>query len=95
VSMEYGGGITTEVGPDSIAVPGAFAAFRRSPPEVGNDALAEVVGHVADVMEHGFPLPASCHYYLGYSGESVFGTDPASRRALFDGDRLRGPGRPW
>lgn len=92
VSMEYGGGITTEVGPDSIAVPGGFAAFAEAHRRWGRMPWAEVVGHVAIAMEQGFPLPESCHYYLGYSGESVFGTDPASRRALFDGDRLRGPG---
>ncbi|HJR93286.1 MAG TPA: gamma-glutamyltransferase, partial [Acidimicrobiia bacterium] len=36
----------------------------------------------------GFPLPAACRYYLGFSGSSVFGVDPASRAALHDGDRL-------
>lgn len=92
VSMEYGGGITTEVGPDSIAIPGAFAAFAEAHRRWGRMPWAEVVNHVAALMERGFPLPESCHYYLGYSGESVFGTDPASRFALFDGDRLRGPG---
>lgn len=92
VSMEYGGGITTEVGPDSIAIPGAFAAFSEAHRRWGRMPWAEVITYVAGVMEQGFPLPESCHYYLGYSGEPVFGIDPASRRALFDGDRLRGPG---
>lgn len=92
VSMEYGGGITTEVGPASIAVPGGFAAFSAAHRRWGRMPWSEVIGHVADLMEQGFPLPGACHYYLGYSGESVFGSDPASRAALFDGDRLRDPG---
>lgn len=92
VSMEYGGGITTEVGPGSIAVPGAFAAMAVAHRRWGRLPWAEVIGLVADVLEEGFPLPASCAYYLGYSGASVFGVDPASRRALHDGDRLLGSG---
>lgn len=89
VAMEYGGGITTEVGPASIAVPGAFAAFGAAHRRWGRMPWHEVVSPVADRMRAGFPLSAACRYYLEHSGEAVFGVDPASRAALFDGDRLR------
>lgn len=92
VSMEYGGGITTEVGPASIAVPGGLAALDEAHRRWGRLPWSEVIGHVSGIMRRGFPLPASCHYYLGYSGESVFGVDPASRAALFDGTRLKAAG---
>ena len=92
VSMEYGGGVTTEVGPGSIAVPGGFAAFDAAHRRWGQMSWSAVMAHVADALEGGFPLPTSCHYYLEFSGETVFGEDPASREALFDGNRLRSPG---
>jgi gamma-glutamyltranspeptidase/glutathione hydrolase len=88
VTMEYGGGITTEVGPASIAVPGGFAALDSAHRRWGRLPWAEVIGAVADALVDGFPLPAACRYYLGFSGESVFGLDPVSRSALHDGDRL-------
>lgn len=92
VSMEYGGGTTTDVGPGSIAVPGAFAAFWEAHQRWGVMPWREVFAHVADGLVDGFPLPKSCRYYLEHSGESVFGVDPASREALFDGARLREAG---
>lgn len=92
VEMEYGGGISTGVGPGSIAVPGAFAAFDVAHKRWGAMPWAEVLGAVADALTKGFPLPQASRYYLGFSGEPVFGSDPASRQALFDGDRLRDVG---
>lgn len=92
VEMAYGGGVTTAVGPGSVAVPGAFAAFDVAHRRWGRMAWADVMGGVADVLAQGFPLPRASRYYLGFTGETVFGADPASRRALFDGDRLRDEG---
>lgn len=92
VSMAYGGGITTEVGPGSVAVPGGLAALDGAHSRWGRLSWREVIGYVADVLADGFPLPNACRYYLGYSGESVFSSDPASRSALFEGDRLRDAG---
>ena len=88
VSMEYGGGITTEVGPGSVAVPGGFAALSAAHGMWGAMPWKEVVGSVADALDQGFPLPRSCHYYLGFAHQDVFGHDDSSQRALHDGDRL-------
>ncbi|MGA7271112.1 MAG: gamma-glutamyltransferase, partial [Acidimicrobiia bacterium] len=89
VEMEYGGGVSTGVGPGSIAVPGAFAAFDVAHQRWGGMPWSRVLGGVADALADGFPLPQASRYYLGFSGEPIFGFDPASRQALFDGDRLR------
>ncbi len=92
VEMEYGGGVSTGVGPGSIAVPGAFAAFDVAHRRWGRMPWADVLGGVAEALSDGFPLPQASRYYLGFSGESIFGLDPDSRRALFDGERLRDAG---
>ena len=86
VSMEYGGGITTEVGPGSIAVPGGFAALAAAHQRWGDLPWSVVVETVAGVLDEGFPLPSACRYYLGFSHADVFGIDPASHRALHDTD---------
>lgn len=87
VSMEYGGGVTTEVGPGSVAVPGAFAAFDVAHQRWGRLPWSDLLTHVADRLADGFPLSPACSHYLGYSAEPIFGEDPASREALFADER--------
>ncbi len=82
VAMEYGGGIQTRVGPGSVAVPGCWAAFGRAHAMAGRMTWAEVCSPAVAVADAGFPLGGVSAYYLQYSGETVFGLDPASRRAL-------------
>ena len=76
--MQYGGGLTTQVGPASVAVPGAWAAFDRAHTDHGRIDFADIVAPTIDILSEGFSLGSSCLYYLGYSGESVFGHDRAS-----------------
>lgn len=80
--MEYGGGLTTIVGPASIAVPGAWAAFAGAHRSLGNVDFADIVAPTIDLLEGGFQLGRSCLYYLAYSTDVVFGHDEASRRVL-------------
>lgn len=89
--MEYGGGLTTHVGPASVAVPGAWAAFDSAHREHGRIAFADIVAPTIEILSDGFSLGASCLYYLGYSGESVFGHDPASFDLLHRNGVLVGP----
>lgn len=86
VTMDYGGGVTTDVGPGSIAVPGGLAALDATHRRWGVMPWSQVIEVVAESLEDGFPLPRSCHYYLGFSHQDVFGHDPASFRALHDAD---------
>ena len=86
--MGYGGGLTTMVGPASVAVPGAWAAFDRVHAVHGRTDFGNLVMPTISILEAGFGLGSSCLYYLGYSGNAVFGHDPASREVLHPGGRL-------
>jgi gamma-glutamyltranspeptidase/glutathione hydrolase len=89
VSMEYGGGITTVVGPASIAVPGAWAAFGDAHRMHGSVPWAEVLAPAIELARTGSPLGATSAHYLDYSLGPVFGKDPAGAAALApDGSRL-------
>ena len=82
VSMAYGGGITTVVGPASIAVPGAWAAFGAAHEEHGVVEWSEVMAPCIELARRGTPLGNTSALYLGYSLEKVFDADPAGSRAL-------------
>ena len=92
VTMEYGGGVTTLVDAGTIAVPGSFAACAEASRLFGVVPWAELMEVVASSIEDGFPMSAAVHLYLEDSGIPIFSQDPASRVALFDGDRLRDTG---
>ncbi len=94
VTMEYGGGVTTAVGPGSIAVPGSFAALELVTKRYGKVPWAEILGLVADLVAPGFPLSRACHTYLVDSGTLIFNRDPVVKAALFDGERLKDIGEP-
>lgn len=80
--MEYGGGVTTMVGPASIAVPGTWDAFDLAHAAHGLISFRHLVQPAITLSEGGFTLGQSCLYYLQYSGDAVFGHDPASRSVL-------------
>jgi len=84
VSLDYGGGVTTIVGPGSVAVPGALAAVEKAWQRFGNVDWRELILPSIDAARDGFPLSASCHYYLGYSGKRIFGRSGDGYRALHD-----------
>lgn len=86
--MGYGGGLTTMVGPASVAVPGAWAAFDRVHAIHGRTDFGNLVMPTIETLGTGFTLGSSCLYYLGYSSEAVFGHDPASRLVLHPGGAL-------
>ena len=72
VDMEYGGGVTSYVGPGSVAVPGAVAAFELASSTYGRLTWRDLFGPTIAATRAGFPLPASCHYYLQYTGKDIF-----------------------
>ncbi|HUF95667.1 MAG TPA: gamma-glutamyltransferase [Acidimicrobiia bacterium] len=94
MTMEYGGGVTTLVGPGTIGVPGSFAALAVASERYGHMPWSELMGLVADTVEPGFPLSQACRTYLVDSGPLIFSQDPASRAALYDGHRLKETGEP-
>lgn len=72
VTMDYGGGITTLVGPGSIAVPGTLAAMEHAWQKYGNVPWRVIFEPTIRACRDGFPLSAACRYYLGYSGKLIF-----------------------
>ena len=84
-----------DVGPrrrESVAqvdLEGALAAVDAAMTEFGTLGLAAALEPSIAAARDGFPLSQACHYYLRYSGRSVFGRDPVSFAALHpDGERL-------
>jgi gamma-glutamyltranspeptidase / glutathione hydrolase len=89
VELDYGGGITTLVGPGSVAVPGTLAAMETAWRGHGNASWQSIFEPTVRACRDGFPLPAACRYYLGYSGDVIFGRSTDGHRALHPGgDRL-------
>lgn len=84
VTMPYGGGVTTIVGPGSIAVPGAFAALHEAWRRFGSLDWAELLEAAATAVESGFPLSAPCHTYLSEGATEIFADDPMTSAALLD-----------
>ena len=86
VRLDYGGGITTIVGAGSIAVPGALAAFEKAWQHYGSIGWSDLFQPTIRATRAGFPLSAACHYYLGYSADSIFNRSQDGYRALHDED---------
>ena len=92
VSMEYGGGITTLVGSGTVGVPGSLAAVEAAWRRFGSADWASVFAPSIRATSEGFPLSSACHYYLGYSGRSIFGRSDDGYGALHEGDELHAAG---
>ncbi len=86
VSMEYGGGIETLVGTGSVAVPGALAAIEHAWKRYGATNWRSIFAPSIRATREGFPLSSACHYYLGYSGESIYGRSKEGFDALHHPD---------
>ena len=86
VSMDYGGGIETLVGPGSVSVPGSLAAMEHAWKKFGVASWDSIFAPSIRATRDGFPLSAACHYYLGYSGDCVFGRSVDGRHALHNAD---------
>ncbi len=88
IHMEYGGGIETMVGASSIAVPGTLAALHLASEQFGQLEWRELLRPTIRAVREGFPLSAACHYYLGYSGDIIFGRSKDGYTALHTRDGL-------
>ena len=72
VTMNYGGGIRTLVGPGSVAVPGTLAAMELAWKKFGSIPWDLIFEPTIRACREGFSLSAACRYYLGYSSKVVF-----------------------
>ncbi len=92
VELDYGGGISTMVGSGTVAVPGTLAAIERAWRRFGSVPWEAIFAPSVRAAREGFPLSAACHYYLGYSGEPIYGRSKDGYGALHDGDDLKPAG---
>jgi len=90
IYLEYGGGITTTIGPDSVGVPGGVALFGEGSKQFGTLPWKELFAPAIDIVQRGFPLPRASYNYLVYSGKPIFGRSSDGYKALHDdSDELR------
>jgi len=86
VSLDYGGGITTLVGAGSVSVPGTLAAMEDAWKHYGSAPWRAIFEPTIRATRDGFPLSSACHYYLGYSGDLIFGRSEDGHNALHHED---------
>ena len=86
VTMDYGGGIKTLVGPGSVAVPGTLAAMEHAWKKFGSVPWRTIFEPTIRACREGFPLSAACRYYLGYSGRCIFDRSKDGFQALHRDD---------
>jgi gamma-glutamyltranspeptidase/glutathione hydrolase len=86
VYLEYGGGVHTIVGPDSVGVPGGVAALGTAAETYGTLPWSRLFEPVIEVVHAGFPLPVASYNYLVYSGEPIFSRSVDGRNALHHAD---------
>ena len=92
--LDYAGGVTTLVGPGSVAVPGLLAACAAAARRWGRVPWRVLLEPAIEAVREGFPMPESSHRYLSAAGE-IYAADPRSRRALYDGEgAVLAPGTP-
>ena len=86
VSIDYGGGIETLVGPGSVSVPGSLAAIECAWKKFGAASWEAIFAPTIRATRDGFPLSAACRYYLGYSGDCIFDRSDDGHNALHHAD---------
>ncbi|MCD4526739.1 gamma-glutamyltransferase [Nocardioides sp. cx-173] len=93
VVTEYGDGVTTTIGPGSVAVHGSVAAFGEVHARDGRLPWRDLVAPAIEVARGGFRLSRASRYYLDHVHLDIYGWDEGSRAALHDrdGELTRGP----
>jgi gamma-glutamyltranspeptidase/glutathione hydrolase len=86
VTLAYGGGITTLVGPGSVSVPGTLAAMEDAWKNYGSVPWRSIFEPSIRACRDGFALSGACRYYLGYSGDIIFGRSKDGHKALHRDD---------
>jgi gamma-glutamyltranspeptidase/glutathione hydrolase len=86
VSIHYGGGIDTLVGPGSVSVPGSLAAIEHAWKKYGATSWEAIFAPAIRATRDGFALPAACRYYLGYSGDCIFDRSDDGHKAQHSED---------
>jgi len=90
VSMGYGGGVDTIIGPGSIATPGSLAALELLWKQWGSMPWRELIEPAIAAARDGFPLPPQSGLYFSQSYDAVFSYTPGAQQlAMSDDQKLR------
>ncbi len=93
VSMPYGGGVDTIIGPGSIATPGSLAALEMLWKKWGSMPWRELLEPAIAAARNGFPLPPQSGLYFSQSYDAVFSYSPGAQHlAMSNGNKLRDVG---
>ncbi|CAN5427782.1 gamma-glutamyltransferase [soil metagenome] len=86
----YGGGLTTYVGPGSVATPGMVAAMGWAHEHFGQAMWADLFVPAARAAAQGFVVSATAETYSALVANNIFAWDPVTRDVYTnDGDPLR------
>lgn len=92
IHLEYGGGITINAGPGSVATPGSFAAYDLARELFGRASWADILAPAISVAREGFVLGQAAGHYLQLTGRQLWAFDEQTKAQHFDGDEPAGPG---
>ncbi len=79
ITMPYGLGVQTGIGPGSVAVPGGLAALDVMHREWGALSWADVMSPAVKLARDGFPYPRVSATYLPISGKIIYDLTEGSR----------------
>ena len=79
---DYGGGMTTYVGPGSVATPGMLAGMGLAHERFGTAPWGSLLQPAADVARAGFGLSRTAQSYLVLVTDTILAWDPATRALL-------------
>ncbi len=79
ITMPYGPGVVTGVGPASVAVPGGLAAIDLLQRRWGELSWGETVEPAIKLACEGFPFPDVSAAYMALSGEPIYDLTEGSR----------------
>ncbi|MGB3685104.1 MAG: gamma-glutamyltransferase [Ornithinimicrobium sp.] len=86
----YGGGLTTYVGPGSVATPGMFAAMGWAHEHFGQAPWADLFVPAAHAAGTGFAVSTTAETYSALVANNIFAWDPVTRDVYTnDGEPLR------
>lgn len=79
VVTTYGGGLTTYVGPGSVATPGMIGAMGWAHEHFGQAPWSELFGPAVRAVEQGFTVSQTAQTYSALVAHSIFAWDPVTR----------------
>ncbi|MGD9958885.1 gamma-glutamyltransferase [Nocardioides sp.] len=92
VVTTYGGGVTMHAGHGSVATPGIVPAFDVAHERFARLDWARLVAPAISAGRDGYPMSSAASLYLGFTADTLFGSDPEAHALVTrpDGGVLAG-----